>query len=76
MKLPTAFTSLQIRQINIMNMLYIIILISLGPCSYGQKLPRLARKPFEEFTSEISPCYKNNMKNYIVFIWDKTFPVY
>ena len=32
MKLPTAFTSLQIRQVNIMNMLYIIILISLGPC--------------------------------------------
>ena len=27
-------------------------------------------------TSEISPCYENNMKIYIVFIWDKTFPVY
>ena len=36
----------------------------------------LARKHFEEFTSEISPCYENNMKSYIVFIWDKTFPVY
>ena len=43
---------------------------------YGQKLSRLARKHFEEFTSEISPCYENNMKSYIVFIWDKTFPVY
>ena len=48
----------------------------LRPCSYGQKLSRLARKHFEEFTSEISPCYENNMKSYIVFIWDKTFPVY
>ena len=34
-----------------------------------------ARKHFDEFTSEISPCYENNMKSYILFIWDKTFPV-
>ena len=52
------------------------ILQYLRPCSYGQKLPRFARKHFDEFTSEISPCYENNMKSYIVFIWDKTFPVY
>ena len=48
----------------------------LSPCSYGQKSSRLARKHFEEFTSEISPCYENNMKSYIVFIWGKTFPIY
>ena len=49
---------------------------SLRACSYGQKLSRLARKHFEEFISEISSCYENNMKSYIVFIWGKTFPVY
>ena len=37
-------------------------------CSYGQKLSRLARKLFDKFTSEISPCYENNMKSYIAFI--------
>jgi hypothetical protein len=36
----------------------------LGACSYGQKLSRLARKPFDKFTSAISPCYENNMKSY------------
>ena len=40
----------------------------LRACSYGQKLSRLARKLFDKFTSEISPCYENNMKNYIAFI--------
>ena len=38
----------------------------LRPCSYEQKLSRLARKHFEESTSEISPCYENNIKSYIV----------
>jgi hypothetical protein len=37
---------------------------------YGQKLSRLARKLFDKFTSEISPCYENNMKSYI---WDEKF---
>jgi hypothetical protein len=41
----------------------------LRACSYGQKLSRLARKLFDKFTSEISPCYENNMKSYIAFIW-------
>jgi hypothetical protein len=40
----------------------------LRACSYGQKLSRLARKLFDKFTSEISPCYENNMKSYIAFI--------
>ena len=48
----------------------------LRPCSYEQKFSRLARKHFEVFTSEISPCYENNMESYIVFIWNKTFHVY
>ena len=52
-----------------------LLWITPRPCSYGQKLSRLARKHFEEFTSEISPCYENNMKSYIVFIWNRTFPV-
>jgi hypothetical protein len=38
-------------------------------CSYGQKLSRLARKLFDKFTSEISPCYENNMKSYIVIVF-------
>jgi hypothetical protein len=42
-------------------------------CSYGQKLSRLARKLFDKFTSEISPCYENNKKSYIAFIWDEKF---
>jgi hypothetical protein len=32
------------------------------------------RKLFDQFTSEISPWYENNMKSYTAFIWDKTFP--
>jgi hypothetical protein len=48
--------------------------IILRACSYGQKLSRLARKLFDKFTSEISPCYENNMKSYIAFIWDEKFP--
>jgi hypothetical protein len=44
------------------------ILANLRACSYGQKLSRLARKLFDKFTSEISPCYENNMKSYIAFI--------
>ena len=40
----------------------------LRACSYGQKLSRLARKLFDKFTSEISPCYENNIKSYIAFI--------
>ena len=45
----------------------------LRACSYGQKLSRLARKHFDKFTSEISPCYENNMKSYIAFISDEKF---
>jgi hypothetical protein len=45
----------------------------LRACSYGQKLSRLARKLFDKLTSEISPCYENNMKSYIAFIWDEKF---
>ena len=45
-------------------------------CSHGQKLSRLARKLFDKFTSEISPCHENNMKSYTEFIWDESFPVY
>jgi hypothetical protein len=47
--------------------------VTLRACSYGQKLSRLARKLFDKFTSEISPCYENNMKSYIAFIWDEKF---
>jgi hypothetical protein len=42
--------------------------LSLRACSYGQKLSRLARKLFDKFTSEISPCHENNMKSYTEFI--------
>jgi hypothetical protein len=49
-----------------------LVFISLRACSYGQKLSRLARKLFDKFTSEILPCYENNMKSYIAFIWDET----
>jgi ribosomal protein S17E len=38
----------------------------LGPVHLGRSLiSRLARKLFDKFTSEISPCYENNMKSYI-----------
>ena len=37
------------------------------------RLP-LARKLFDKFTSEISPCYENNMKSYTAFIWNEKFP--
>jgi hypothetical protein len=47
--------------------------VRIRACSYGQKLSRLARKLFDKFTSEISPCYENNMKSYIAFIWDEKF---
>jgi hypothetical protein len=47
--------------------------MTLRACSYWQKLSRLARKLFDKFTSEISPCYENNMKSYIAFIWDEKF---
>jgi hypothetical protein len=43
-------------------------ILSLRACSYGQKLSRLAGKHFDKFTSEISPCYENNMKSYTAFI--------
>jgi hypothetical protein len=33
----------------------------------------IARKLFDKFTSEISPCYENNMKSYIAFILDEKF---
>jgi hypothetical protein len=49
---------------------------TLRACSYGQKLSRLARKLFDKFTSEISPCHENNMKSYTELIWDESFPVY
>jgi hypothetical protein len=39
-------------------------------CSFVEKLSRLARKHFDKFTSEISPCYENNMKSYTAFISD------
>ena len=42
-------------------------------CSYGQKLSRLARKPLDKFTSEISPWYENNIKSYTAFIRDEKF---
>ena len=35
----------------------------------------ISRKHLGEFTSEISPCYENDIKSWIVFIWDKTFLV-
>ena len=40
----------------------------IGDCSYGEKLSRLARKYFDMFTGENSPCYENNMKSYTAFI--------
>ena len=42
---------------------------------------RSARKHFDKFTSEISPCYENNMKSSTAFIHSgsyetRSFPVY
>jgi hypothetical protein len=57
--------------LKIFNELYLFstdFALCLRACSYGQKLSRLARKLFDKFTSEISPCYENNMKSYIAFI--------
>ena len=64
--------SLVIRIINRI-MIAVRLFVYLRACSYGQKLSRLARKLFDKFTSEISPCYENNMKSYIAFIWDEKF---
>ena len=46
------------------NMSSDIFLFMLRACSHGKKLSRLARKPFDKFTSEISPSYVNAMKSH------------
>ena len=46
---------------------------TLRTCSFEQKLSRLARKHFDKFRSEISPCNKISRNSYISFIWDEKF---
>ena len=47
----------------------------LRACLYGEKLSRLARKHFDKFTSEILPCYENDMKKlHCVHMRRKVFP--
>jgi hypothetical protein len=46
---------------------------SKGLFVWAKVIPVNERTFHDKFTSEISPCYENNKKSYISFIWDEKF---